>query len=66
MSTEKIEDEHIQEVPDRHIAVHTETFDISEDAIGNELPKNYYQNWRFIGVVTVRKDSHLLKPKRPH
>lgn len=37
-----------------HVAVQTATFEISEDALGTNLPKHYYRNWRFIGVVAVR------------
>ncbi|KAH6714953.1 fungal trichothecene efflux pump [Leptodontidium sp. 2 PMI_412] len=36
---------------DRHVAIHTDTFDIDEDALGINLPKNYYMSPGFIGTV---------------
>lgn len=53
--------EHVQEVPGRSVAVHTDTFDISEDAIGSSEPGDYYRNWRFIGVAFVCNGS-ILRP----
>jgi hypothetical protein len=38
---------------DRHVAIHTDTFDIDEDALGTNLPKHYYMSPGFIGTVTV-------------
>lgn len=34
-------------------AVHNETFDISEDALGNNLGAHYYRSPAFIGTVVV-------------
>lgn len=42
---------------DAHIAIHTDTYDIDEDALGNNLPKNYYRSFGFIGTVTVSTSS---------
>lgn len=62
-------DEHIEESThtqrDAHIAIHTDTYDIDEDALGKNLPKNYYMSPGFIGTVVVRPapqipESHLL------
>lgn len=36
-----------------HVAVHTDTFEISDTALGNDLSSNYFWNWRFIGLVLV-------------
>ena len=36
-----------------HIAIHTETYDIDEDALGTNLPKRYYWSPGFIGTVVV-------------
>lgn len=45
---------HAEAVEGERLAVETETFAISEDALGYHLPKNYYRDWHFIGVVFVR------------
>ena len=34
-------------------AVHNETFDISPEALGTNLPPNYYYSPRFLGSVVV-------------
>jgi len=51
-------DEQIEQSPhtlrDAHIAIHTDTYDIDEDALGTNLPKHYYLSPGFIGTVTVR------------
>ncbi len=36
-----------------HVAVHTETFDISDAALGNDLSAKYFRNPRFIGLLVV-------------
>jgi hypothetical protein len=50
-------DEHVEQsthnARDAHIAVHTDTYDIDEDALGKNLPKHYYMSPGFIGTVTV-------------
>lgn len=38
---------------DSHVAIHTDTYDIDEDALGTNLPKHYYLSPGFIGTVTV-------------
>lgn len=38
---------------EERIAVHTETFEISENALGKDLPARYYLDWHFVGVVIV-------------
>jgi hypothetical protein len=38
---------------EKDVAVHTETFDISADALGDDLPANYWTHWKFIGTVIV-------------
>jgi hypothetical protein len=38
---------------DSHIAIHTETYAIDEDALGTHLPKRYYFSRGFIGTVVV-------------
>ena len=52
-----LKDVHIeQSMPtarDAHIAIHTDTYDIDEDALGNNLPRHYYMSPGFIGTVTV-------------
>ena len=40
-----------------HIAIHTDTYDIAEDALGTNLPKRYYRSPGFIGTVVVRSIS---------
>lgn len=42
---------------EEHIALKNDTFEIHDSALGNDLPKGYYYNWRFIGVVIVRRAS---------
>lgn len=42
------------------IAVHTDTFEISHAALGEDLPKNYYLNWRFIAIVIVSSPSTIV------
>jgi hypothetical protein len=34
-----------------HIAIHNDTYDIAESALGQNLPKNYYRSIGFIGTV---------------
>lgn len=36
-----------------HVAVHTDTFEISDTALGNDLSSKYFWNWRFIGLIIV-------------
>lgn len=36
-----------------HIAIHTETYAIDEDALGTHLPRRYYFSRGFIGTVVV-------------
>jgi hypothetical protein len=52
-----VRDEHVEQsmhtTRDAHIAIHTDTYDIDEDALGNNLPKHYYMSPGFIGTVTV-------------
>ncbi len=38
---------------DARIAIHTDTYDIDEDALGINLPKHYYLSPGFIGTVIV-------------
>lgn len=42
---------------DSHIAIHTETYAIDEDALGKHLPKRYYFTRGFIGTVVVYRPS---------
>jgi hypothetical protein len=44
-----------------HIAIHTDTYDIDEDALGTNLPKHYYMSPGFIGTVTVRSAQTLQR-----
>jgi hypothetical protein len=46
---------------DRHVAIHTDTFDIDEDALGNNLPRNYYMSPGFIGTVIVSNCHSEMK-----
>lgn len=48
-------DEHSEQptVQDRRVAIHTDTYDIDEAALGTNLPKRYYLSSSFIGTVTV-------------
>ena len=39
--------------PADHIAVHTQTFDISEAALGHNLSSKYFWSPRFMGIVFV-------------
>jgi hypothetical protein len=52
-----VHEEHVEQsihnAYDRHVAIHTDTYDIDEDALGNNLPKHYYMSPGFIGTVTV-------------
>jgi hypothetical protein len=45
-------DEEGQKLESR-IAIHTDTYDIDEDALGINLPKRYYFSPGFIGTVVV-------------
>ncbi|TKA69436.1 hypothetical protein B0A49_03776, partial [Cryomyces minteri] len=36
-----------------HVAIHTETYDIDESALGHDLPKHYYLSPGFIGTVVA-------------
>lgn len=38
-----------------HIAIHNETYDIDEAALGTNLPEKYYWSPAFIGTVAVRR-----------
>lgn len=53
----EVRDEHIEQAShthqDAHVAIHTDTYDIDEDALGTNLPKHYYRSPGFIGTVTV-------------
>jgi len=53
----EIRDEQIEQSThshrDAHIAIHTDTYDIDEDALGINLPKHYYMSPGFIGTVIV-------------
>ena len=42
-----------QNFRDAHVAIHTDTYDIDEDALGINLPKHYYMSPGFIGTVVV-------------
>jgi hypothetical protein len=55
MSGNGIREEHIEQSThhQHHVAIHTDTYDIDEDALGNNLPKNYYMSPGFIGTVIV-------------
>jgi hypothetical protein len=46
---------------DHHVAIHTDTYDIDEDALGNNLPKNYYMSPGFIGTVVVSMHISYLE-----
>lgn len=41
----------IQQTTEKHVAIHNETFDIAENALGTNLPKHYYRSIGFIGTV---------------
>jgi len=43
--------EEIQQITEKHIAIHNETYDIAETALGTNLPKHYYRSIGFIGTV---------------
>lgn len=55
--------QHEHELPtdssDEHIALKTDTFEIHDSALGINLQKGYYYNWRFAGVVLVRMPCHF-------
>ena len=42
------------------IAIHTDTYDISEDTLGRNLPKRYWWSPGFIGTVLVRFSTRGL------
>lgn len=50
--------ENVQPQQDASVAstleVHNETFDISPEALGTNLPPNYYLSPMFLGTVVVR------------
>jgi hypothetical protein len=49
---------HVEDRPvGDHIAIHTETYDIDEDALGKNLPKRYHWSPGFIGTVVVSSIS---------
>jgi hypothetical protein len=37
--------------PSDHIALHTDTFDIAEEALGTDVGPGYWKDWRFIGLI---------------
>jgi MFS family permease len=41
----------IRPTTEHHVAIHNETFDIAETALGTNLPKHYYRSIGFIGTV---------------
>ena len=43
---------------EHHVAVHTDTFDIAEEALGIDLPKNYWRSPAFVGTVLVWNNLH--------
>ncbi|KAH8651850.1 putative siderophore iron transporter [Tricladium varicosporioides] len=53
----EVRDEQIEQAShthqDAHVAIHTDTYDIDEDALGTNLPKHYYRSPGFIGTVTA-------------
>lgn len=55
--TRSVHDEHVEQSMhshgEAHVAIHTDTYDIDEDALGTNLPKRYYLSPGFIGTVTV-------------
>jgi hypothetical protein len=55
MSGNGIREEHIEQSThhQHHVAIHTDTYDIDENALGNNLPNNYYMSPGFIGTVIV-------------
>jgi hypothetical protein len=62
MSGNGIREEHIEQSThhQHNVAIHTDTYDIDEDALGNNLPKNYYMSPGFIGTVIVSPNPSLL------
>lgn len=64
-----VHDENIEQLMhtarDAHIAIHTDTYDIDEDALGNNLPKHYYMSPGFIGTVVVSKLDICDPPTDP-
>jgi hypothetical protein len=55
--TRSVHDEQVEQSMhnhrDGHVAIHTDTYYIDEDALRNNLPKRYYLSPGFIGTVTV-------------
>jgi hypothetical protein len=51
-SAEKISHQ-LAEKAEERIAVHTDTFEVSQDAVGGELSANYWRDWRLLGAATV-------------
>ncbi|CAI7580078.1 unnamed protein product [Penicillium manginii] len=39
------------ELDSQHVAIQNETFAINEEALGTNLPKNYYRSFGFIGTI---------------
>jgi hypothetical protein len=53
VTSEERAEEHLEVATDDGIVAHTDTFDISRDALGRPLPKHYYLHWRFVGLALV-------------
>lgn len=52
MTTEDFESGHNDKVHE-HVAIQTDTFAINEDALGENLPPNYWRSPGFIGTVAA-------------
>lgn len=50
------------ELDSQHVAIQNETFAINEEALGTNLPKNYYRSFGFIGTIIVR--LHLMPHRK--
>lgn len=54
VNEQQIEDTGNRNLTADHVAIQNETFAINEDALGTNLPKNYYWSPQFIGTIVVR------------
>lgn len=64
---EQITTESVREPNDSsgRVAIENLTFDVSEDALGDDVGPDYYRSWQFMGTVIVCLGSILNPPPNP-
>lgn len=58
-SEQRIEHLNNARIAGDHVAIQNETYAINEDALGTNLPKNYYWSPGFIGTIMVSRGLPL-------